>query len=59
MYSGQKQMNAKGTEKKIHHSLAEASKEEITWARSSQALAIRIGYCIGFTIFMDIGLPNV
>ena len=26
---------------------------------SSQALAIRIGYCIGFTISMDIVLPNV
>ena len=24
-----------------------------------QALAIRIGYCIGFTILMDIGLPNI
>ena len=24
-----------------------------------QALAIRIGYCIGFTIFIDIGLPNM
>ena len=36
MYSGQKQMNAKGKEKKKKFiSLAEASNEEITWARSS------------------------